>query len=440
MPTDTIPHNESHSAQEFSIQVKQQAMKNAILSACFGAVAQIMVADSSVIILYAGMLQASRFVSLCTTSLQLLSLCLFYIPIAYWMSKFGRKKPVMLSFAIGGLVLGSIIFAPYAGNYKSHILIGGLGLFSICMAVATVGWFPILRDIVPDDQRGRFFGRMRISWQLVSVVFLTISALVVRKWGNIETFQIIIFICSVGLLGRAWFTAKLPAHHPKGRKLSMYATVLEVLSSNQLMGYGTYLFWLYLFAGATIPVAIVMCKLYLHISGSFLIALSSCYMVGCIIGFYIGGKVVDRHSTRPVFMLAHFSFSVLNLLFLTIHHDSIFSRGMLIFICVFYGITFACASIAVSSKAFAVVPADYPDVGLAVCLGLYCAGFGLSRFLAGWVLDSGMLADQWYFFGLEMTPYHTLFLIYAVGVLITSFLLTMIPALIVPRRTIPNLR
>lgn len=163
-------------------------------------------------------------------------------------------------------------------------------------------------------------------------------------------------------------------------------------------------------------------------------------MVGCICGFYIGGKIVDRRGTRLVFLMAHFSFSILNLMFLAVQHDSTFTRCILVFISVFYGLMLSTASIAVSSKAFAVVPPEYSDLGLAVCLGLYYAGFGLSRFLAGWILDSGMLSAQWNFFGLKITQYHTLFLIYAAGVLATSVLLVMIPAIIVKRKIIPYMR
>ena len=71
---------------------------------------------------------------------------------------------------------------------------------------------------------------------------------------------------------------------------------------------------------------------------------------------------------------------------------------------------------------------------------LYFAGRGLSRFLAGWALDSGMLAADWVFLGQSMTSYHTLFLVNGFGVLASCALLAMVPSLIAKPGDSPPLR
>ena len=69
----------------FSETVCRKAMTFAIISACFGAVSQIMVRESSVIILYAAKLGAGRLLALFSTSIQLLCICVLIIPVSYLM-------------------------------------------------------------------------------------------------------------------------------------------------------------------------------------------------------------------------------------------------------------------------------------------------------------------------------------------------------------------
>ena len=150
--------------------------------------------------------------------------------------------------------------------------------------------------------------------------------------------------------------------------------------------------------------------------------------------------MVDRRGAKSVFLLGHFAFGILNMSLLFVHDNSPFCMGLLIAVVTLYGVVFAAASIAVSSEAFALVKQRYSEIGLAVCLGLYYAGVGFSRFLAGWVLDSGMLSGSWVFFGIQMSQYHTLFFFFGVGVTVTCVLLVMVPAVVGSSRSIPEVR
>ena len=77
---------------DFSPKTQRQAMGSAILSACFGAIPQILVRESSLLILYATLLGASRFLALTTTSLQYLSVSVLSIPMAHLMERTGKKR------------------------------------------------------------------------------------------------------------------------------------------------------------------------------------------------------------------------------------------------------------------------------------------------------------------------------------------------------------
>ncbi len=424
----------------FSEAECSRGMRMAIMSACFGAIAQTMVSDSSIMILYAGMLGGSRFVSMCTTSLQSISLFVLYIPLAYFVGRLGKKKMILPAIGIGVAGLLLTVFAPFFGSSAAGVLLVGLAIFSIAMAVYLAAWFPLLRDIVPADARGRFFGTMRFRWQGCSAVFLILSAMILKWNSSMAVLQGLVVVAALLLIGRLVCIARIP-ETPLAREVKPLGKSLRaILSDSRLMGFGTYLFWLYAFAGATVPVVIIFAKLKLKFNDDFLVLLSSCLLIGSIVGFLIGGKMVDRQGTKKVFLLAHFTFGLLNLLMLTVQNNSTFCTYLLIGIVSMYGLIFAAATIAVSSEAFALAPEEFSEMGLAVCLGLYYAGLGFSRFLAGWVLDSGMLAESWNLWGIDMSQYHTLFFFFGIGVLVTCVLLVMVPVVVTPSKSLPQVR
>lgn len=443
MPEQKIEHTADPIAQTtgvFSESICNIAMHAALISTCFGVLSQILVGDSSIIILYSNMLGASQFVALCTSSLQSLAMCILYIPLAYVMGRSGKKRFIIPAIGVGAAGLMITACAPWCGSWSIAALLGGLCIFSIAIAVYVVGWFPLLKDIVPANRRGQFFGRVRVSWQSAAAVFLILSALLVRENPSIIALQAIIVVAAIGMIVRMIFLKRIPEKPPKPNTGKLGQCLIEVLSNRPLMGFGIYLFWLYFFAGATIPVAVLMAKVRLNLSNDFLVLLSSCMMMGAIVGFFLGGRVVDKRGTKSVFIIAHFSFALLNIAMLAVQNDSLFCMVLLLVISTLYGLTMASASIAVSSEAFALVTEKLTEMSLAVCIGLYVAGHGIGRFLAGWALDSGMLAESWIFFGISMTSYHTLFLLFSAGVTITCVMLTMLPSVITPTRALPQVR
>jgi uncharacterized membrane protein len=72
----------------------------------------------------------------------------------------------------------------------------------------------------------------------------------------------------------------------------------------------------------------------------------------------------------------------------------------------------------------------FRNLNLAFSVCLLYAGSGVSRLVAGWVIESGMLSPKWSIAGYDMTVYHTLFLFFACGVTIACILLSLVPAIV----------
>ena len=131
-------------------------MGSAILSACFGAIPQILVRESSLLILYATLLGASRFLSLTTTSLQYLSVFVLSVPMAHLMERTGKKRLVLPALALGLFGLLAVAAAGFFTRAGREVLLIGLLVFSLTLAIYIAGWFPLLQGVVPESKRAPF--------------------------------------------------------------------------------------------------------------------------------------------------------------------------------------------------------------------------------------------------------------------------------------------
>jgi predicted MFS family arabinose efflux permease len=394
--------------------------------------------ESSLLILYASMLGASRFLSLTTTALQYLGVFVLSVPLAYLMERTGKKRLILpaLSFSLLGLLAVAA-----AGSFLEvgrGMLLSGLIVFSLTSAVYIAGWFPLLQGVVPESERGRFFGRMRVIWQsLVAVVLLGATWLIGRN-AEISTIQWIFFAVALLMIGRIFFISRIPEIPRKLHASPLQQQLGSVLGNRRLRRFSAYVFTLYLFSSASIPLAFVFARLQLDVPDNYLVLLSAFMNVGSIAGFHFGGRMVDRYSTRKVFFAAHLALGVLNLLFLCIYRYSTWTGIFLVLVVAFYGLAHSASTIATSSEILVLAHKDYLNTSIAFSVAFNYAGIGVSRVISGYLLEAGLAGKTWSLFGLHVTQYHTFFVCYAVLLLASFVLVFLNPPIRVRKRQLPE--
>lgn len=407
----------------------RRGMRLAILSACWGAIPQVMVRDSSVIIIFAALIGASEMVAVLSTGLLDLALCVLMLPFAALSERVGVKRQIMLAVVVSVAMLLLTAATPWCGAAGGVLLMAALCVFAVALSAYTAAWFPLLDRVVPPDERGLFFGRLRFSWQLVAALFIFGSGWYVGRYATVARLQVIIVLAAIVSLGRAWYVARIPLVPASAPRLALRAAVADALRNRQLTGFAVYLFVLYAAANATVPVVFVYARNGLGLADNVIVMLSAVAMAGLIAGFPVGGRLVHRYGVKGVFLGAHLGFALLNLALLCIRSGSGVAVTGLAMILGVYGLVSACASVAVSSELLALAPPDNKAVSIAFGYSLYAAGLGGSRALASLVLGSGMLAPQWSLAGIALTRYHSLFLVFGGGVLVAVSLLVLVPAL-----------
>ncbi len=415
MPTDACIHRN---------------LQYAIRSSCWGAIPQVMLRDSSLIIIFASLIGAGEMVSVLSTGLLDLSLCVLMLPLAALSDRIGVKRQILMAVGISVAALLLVAAAPWAGPLAGGVMMTALLVFAICLSAYTAAWFPLLERVVPVTERGLFFGRMRFSWQLVATVFVFASSWFVGRFATVGRLQVIITLAALGSLGRAYYIARIELD-PRPPAFSRMRTALaEVLNNRALCGFGVYLFFLYLAVNATTPVIFVFARNHLLLEDRLVILLSAVSMLGLIAGFPLGGRLVHRYGAKGILLAAHLGFGALNFALLLVHESGPLAVAGVAAVLAACGLLIAGASIAVSSELLALANPAEKAVSIAFGYSLYAAGLGGSRMLASLLLGSGILAETWQFGGQVFSRYHSLFLAFGCGTILAMILLVQVPGLV----------
>jgi MFS family permease len=421
-----------------SIEDQKAGMRHAIIAACFGSIGPVLISNSSVIILYANLLGVSETVSLVTTSLQDCSKCLLMIPFAYIAEYIGHKRMTLLGNLLACIMLFLCASAGFFPSISRYVLLGSLAGFSISIAFYLSSWFPLLSNVVPEDMRGTFFGKMRFTWQLFSGIILVIISLLVGKSADLITLQAIVAFAGILYVGRLYHLSRIKEVKSSKTTPPLRSLLSDAISNKQLVGFSIYLLCLYMAANATIPVTFIFAKNSLKLADNIVVVLSALLLTGLIIGYLAASKIVDKFGVKGIFLCAHMSFGILNFMLLAVKTDSLTDTIILGSITVAYGFFFALASIAVTSEVFNLAPENNKGISMAFCLSFYSAGLGGSRFLASLILGSGLLSPTWQFLGMQVTKYHTMFLFYGCAVVVTSLLMVLVPSVTKGVHRLPN--
>ena len=151
-----------------------------------------------------------------TTILILLSLLpisqfVFTIPFSYISDLFGKKligNLGMILSIFGFLLL--IITSFFTQYYRTWIVGLGIVVFGTGSAMTIGNWFALLQPIIPEKLRGRFFGRLRLTWQSVGILFTLLVIYILDHYPTMGMHQTLIGIITFLMVVRMIFYHKIP--------------------------------------------------------------------------------------------------------------------------------------------------------------------------------------------------------------------------------------
>lgn len=308
-------------------------------------------------------------------------------------------------------------------------LSAGIIIFSIGNTANSSCWFALLSPIVPQEIRGRWFGKMRTSWQSTAIVFSLSVAALLRFAPHLYVFQLVLVVGGALMLIRRILYKQIPELDPIQPPATGFFKTLGILF--KIPGYLRFCFYIFLlsFASAAAGLLGLLEKEALGFSDSLLMVMGNLLSIGAIAGFLIGGKMVDRFGAKPVFLTSH----IITAITLT----GILMRGYLPIslpfiigmLSLLFGASQGATGIASTSELLALIPSKNKSLSIGFNLTLAAAGISLAGLLNGQLLKMNILPAQWTLLGHSMSAYDALLVGFLLITIILGATLGLVPTI-----------
>ena len=227
---------------------------------------------------------------------------------------------------------------------------------------------------------------------------------------------------------------------PVPRQQGFVPAFLAVVRSEGYMSFCAYVFLLSLVTLGCPHLFGLIEKKVLLLYDAQVVWLGNLGMIGAVTGFLFGGKAIDRWGTKPVFLVCHFGYALVLALFLLrgVVPASVWlplALGALNFA---FGILMAASSVAISTEMLALIPAKNKSLSTSLCMTLLTGGTALSGVLAAGLLKLGVLRETWQLWGMKLSDYDGVLLIYGLAVLLLVVALGLVPSVIGKAQWVPR--
>ncbi len=389
----------NHAEETISAEQSKRGMRLAIIAQCTGVHWTYAFASAGLATLYARQFGAQDLmVGLINGSLMIGMAAVVFGPD---LIERYNKRPVLLGSAIMGCIVGiPILFLPQIAHAMG--MPAALWIFAVSMlltAISTAGfvaaWFPITKDFVPEHETGRFFGRLRMAWQLtLTGLYLCFSLYIrTREEATPAIYQWILGVLFLGQVIRLFILPRLPQRPIRSlHKRGVLSRIRLLFSERRFRGF---LLSCPLLQGITLWIfpTLVIYGALLGANDTILLVSMLARMLGGALTFPMWGHLADhagpgsnyRHGLL-ITGVALLLWVPTTLLALNGDHQTLF-HALMVFSFLLWGTADAAINVAFTRHSFRLTSPERAPTYLALLPGFTAVSIGLGQVLAGWIFS-----------------------------------------------------
>ena len=268
------------------------------------------------------------------------------------------------------------------------VILLGLVLHLVGASFFNTGWFSLLSHIVPVAMTGRYFGVVRFSWQLVTLLFFVISAFLFSARTPLWIYQAILAAGALSVCCRFIFYKAIPdVPVVRDSTLNMTGSVQSALALPGFTRYLAYLLLLVCITGNGQDMLRLSAVGGCGMGDNQILYLSVANMAGSLAAFRFVGRVIDHLGSRRMFLLCHIGFAVALLLFpaRAALHLAPLAAGIVA--SVLLGLVSSTLGLTTTSHSFRVCHGAQRTIAYAMVSAIQSIGSGLSGFALAGVLS-----------------------------------------------------
>lgn len=362
------------------------------------------------------------------------------LPCAYIADRRGKKSMGVLGCSVMTAGFAAISISGFLQDgFSEPVIVLGVVGYGLGQAMFSASWFALLSPLVPTPIRGRYFGKMRLSWQVAGIFFGLAASSFLMKDSPTLTYQIIFMIVTLGMTARVVLYGYIPElEKPEPGGKGIVESVLEIMRVNGYASFCCYVFLITLVTFAAPSLFALVEKKHMQFGDNAIGWMGNLYMIGSMFGFMAGGWMVDRLGTKPVFLICHFTYATVLILFLARNMIPAPPAVYLGILNGVYGLVWAASTIAVSTEMLALIPPENKSLATGLCQTLLMAGQALAGFFSAGAIDLGIFNKGWKFFGHPMSDYDAQLLLNSTLVLVLVVALGLVPSVIRKAEWVPK--
>ncbi|OQA81804.1 MAG: Major Facilitator Superfamily protein [Lentisphaerae bacterium ADurb.Bin242] len=413
---------------------RKHAQRLAIGSALFGCVSEVLFESSPVIIIYLAMLHGSDGFSMFSSSIPGIALTLLLVPSSWVTERLGLKRSVGITCYAGTAALFLIALAPVfgAGAWARGIVIAGCFLLAFTRPLFTAAWFPILDNILLPEERGDFFGKMRLFYMALSTLLLFFLGLLAERQPPAWMFQLFFVLLGFMILGRKLLIDRIPTGRGDGipeQRNDLGKALSICLKNSALTGYSVYVVFLTFAALAYAPLVFIYLKTGLRTGSNIIMIVSALSMGGTLTGYFFAGRLLKCFGTKKIQVAVHLTYIGV-LLGLGCCGEQAWSIPVISVLMFTGGFAFSCFFVCLSAEMLALARPDNRTMAVAFCNTFNYLGWTLSRLGVSAVLGSGLLAANWEMGAFRVSSFQTLFFFFGFFLIFGLTTLVLVPSVV----------
>jgi MFS family permease len=365
------------------------------------------------------------------------------LPFAFFADRMGKKR---LALAGQVLVIGSLLMMMGAGwgtpGLALPVVIASLTVFCIGGSLQGASWFALLGPIIPKEIRGRFFGRLRVTFMTVCILFTMLITRVLSFSQSMAAFQMLLGVVLVAACVRYVTYSKIPELENAGgdveNRPDFKAAIKSVSAVPGFAQFNSYVFLITLFTAGVPVVFGLMQKDVFDFAPALITRVGIFFLIGSVAGNLLGGRAVDRFGTRAVFLLAHVSYAVVILGMLARHWMpwglAVHAGGCSLL----FSMVGAMAGVAITSEVLGLIPAANKSLSTAVNMSLLNLAIALSQLFIARSISWNILAPEWKMLGQEYSVYDTVLLVFGILILLMLVTIGLVPKIAKKAQLLPG--
>jgi MFS family permease len=231
--------------------------------------------------------------------------------VSHWVDRIGPRRMMTAGWTARNLMAFPLVLTPWIyavwGSHAAGVaLFTGVLCFCTMRSLTCAGWFPWLHEIVPGNERGRYFSMEIILVQVVNVgiglgTFLFLGHHpALWKFGALSAVGIAAGLASISLMRR------IPGGGPSlsTRRRHALVDLRLVLRDRSFMSYAR---WTSLGLFVTVgqnTLTVLSMRDYLHIAPAMIMFTTAMGSAAAMVAGPWWGRLADRHGTGPVQVLS----------------------------------------------------------------------------------------------------------------------------------------